>query len=55
MGAQVPIILTSRASSAIARKASCALALLTVRDSKGQKQGTECHHDTAPNVVEGGW
>ncbi len=55
MGAQVPIILTSRASCAIARKASCALALLTVRDSKGQKQGTECHHDTAPNVVEGGW
>ena len=55
MGAQVPIILPSRASSAIARKASCALALLTVRDSKGQKQGTECHHDTAPNVVEGGW
>ena len=55
MGAQVPIILTSRASSAIARKASCALALLTVRERKSAKMDTECHHDTAPNVVEGGW
>lgn len=55
MGAQVPIILTSRASSAIARKASCALALLTVRERQNQKPDTDCHHETAPNVVEGGW
>lgn len=34
MGAQVPIILTSRASTELARKASCALALLTVRGGK---------------------
>lgn len=31
LGAQVPIILTSRSSSPLARKASCALALLSVR------------------------
>ena len=55
MGAQVPISLTSRASSAIARKASCALALLTVRDLKASKTDADCHHETAPNVVEGGW
>jgi len=55
MGAQVPIILTSRASSSIARKASCALALLTVRERKGSKTDADCHHDTVPNVVEGGW
>ncbi len=39
MGAQVPIILTSRASTELARKASCALALLTVRGGKA-----ECQH-----------
>ena len=31
MGATVPIILTSRASDAISRKASCAMALVYVR------------------------
>lgn len=60
MGAQVPVILTSRASSTIARKASCALALLTVRRRKSGNADMagnadmECHHETAPDVVEGG-
>jgi len=54
MGAQVPIILTSRASSAIARKASCALALLMVRDHKAVQPDTECHHETTPKIVKGG-
>ncbi len=48
IGAQVPIILTSRSSSELSRKASCALALLSVRDSHGEcphsmhSQGNEC-------------
>tara|TARA_R110002072_G_scaffold58491_1_gene149091 strand:- start:430 stop:1893 length:1464 start_codon:yes stop_codon:yes gene_type:complete len=58
LGAQVPIILTSRASSTIARKASCALALLTVRDRKSGKLEAECHHEatlnTDQNVAGGG-
>ncbi len=37
MGAQVPIILTSRASGELARKASSALALLSVRDGAVDK------------------
>ncbi len=45
MGAQVPIILTSRSSGAIARKASCSLALLAVR---GHAEAEIDHHpDTA--------
>lgn len=39
MGAQVPIILTSRSSGELARVASSALALLSVRSGKH-----ECHH-----------
>ena len=54
MGAQVPIILTSRASSPIARKASCALALLMVRDRKDVSPDMEHHHETAPKTVKGG-
>lgn len=46
MGAQVPIILTSRASGEIARKASCALALLVVRDHhhRKKKKDESCAH-----------
>lgn len=48
MGAQVPIILTSRASGDIARKASCALALLVVRGRRAkQKEKEACHHHAA--------
>ena len=46
MGAQVPIILTSRASGEIARKASCALAVLVARGrrAKKKKEMESCHH-----------
>lgn len=48
MGAQVPIILTSRASGEIARKASCALALLVARGRRAEKRKKEiCHHHAA--------
>jgi len=51
MGAQAPIILTSRSSGEIARKASCALALLVARGGKGIKGKTksdmECHQEAA--------
>jgi phosphotransacetylase len=40
MGAQVPVILTSRSSSTYARNASCALALLYVR--KPSKRTLQC-------------
>ena len=59
MGAQVPIILTSRSSGTIARKASCALALLLARDHRDSKKGIkdqdmECHQETAQKAVKGG-
>lgn len=38
LGAQVPIILTSRSSSPLARKASCALALLSVRHRQAAQE-----------------
>lgn len=46
MGAQVPIILTSRSSGEQARKASCALALLLVRGHpvKADKEEEPCPH-----------
>jgi phosphate acetyltransferase len=45
MGAQVPIILTSRASGDIARKASCALAVLVARGHRATRKEKEtCHH-----------
>ncbi len=48
MGAQVPIILTSRASGDIARKASCALALLVARGRRASRKEKEsCHHHAA--------
>ena len=40
MGAQVPIILTSRSSGELARTASSALALLSVRDGRASKKNT---------------
>lgn len=47
MGARVPIILTSRADGDIARKASCALALLMVRGRQSDKKNKdmECHEE----------
>lgn len=54
LGAKVPIILTSRASSAIARKASCALALLTVRGRNSGFAKTECHDEIKAHVVQEG-
>jgi phosphotransacetylase len=56
MGARVPIILTSRADGDVARKASCALALLMVRGRQNGKQNKdmECHQEVAPKAVKGG-
>ncbi len=47
MGARVPIILTSRADGDVARKASCALALLMVRGGQNSKKNKdmECHKE----------
>ncbi|PJB69305.1 MAG: enoyl-CoA hydratase [Alphaproteobacteria bacterium CG_4_9_14_3_um_filter_47_13] len=58
MGAQAPIILTSRSSGAIARKASCALAVLLVRGhdyaKKGDNSDMEYHQEAIPKTVKGG-
>lgn len=43
MGARVPIILTSRGSNDISRKASCAMALAYVRHKQTQQTGTTFH------------
>jgi len=57
VGARVPIILTSRADGDVARKASCALALLMVRGRKNAGKtdpDMECHQETVPKAVKGG-
>lgn len=47
MGAQVPIILTSRSDGASARKASCALALLVVRGHRKEQPEAESYEEEA--------